>query len=135
MSVIHPIPDMLTRIRNANMRGAKKVVVTHSKFVEGVATVLKEEGYIGDYKVITDEVVKSKKWIHIYLKYGKNEEKLISGLKLVSKPGKRVFRAVKNVEKVLDGLGMSILSTHKGIMSDKKATKLNVGGEVICRVW
>lgn len=136
MPVTDPVADMLTVIRNANMRGYKKAVVQHSKFKEEILKVLSEERYITTYKVMPDEIFgDKKKTLHIYLRYGPDNEKIINKIILVTKPGRRIYRSISKLKRVLDGLGMAILSTSKGVITDKQARKLNIGGEVICKVW
>ena len=128
--MIDPIADMLTRIRNANQRLHKSVVMPASKMKFKLAEILKAEGYIEDFKV-TGEV---KKELSILLKY-KGKTKVISGLKRISKPGLRVYVTVDRVPQVLNGLGIAIISTSQGIMTDKMAKQAHLGGEVIAYVW
>jgi|SRR3989304_7170643 len=136
MPMTDPIADMLTIIRNANMCSHTKTVMQYSTLKESVAQVLKSEGYISDYKVIADEGSNAKKKsLHIYLKYGQDGEKVLNKITRVSKPGRRIYKGIDNIDKVLDGLGITILSTSKGVMSNRQARKLNIGGEVICKVW
>jgi len=127
-----PIADMLTRIRNANSALHEKVDIPFSKEKEAIANVLKKEGYILNYKIIEKD---GKKDIRAYLKYGENNEKVIKGIKRISKPGRRVYSGVKELPKVLGGLGIAIVSTPKGIITGKECRKENVGGEVLCYVW
>ena len=128
-----PIADMLTRIRNANTAKHDTVDVPASKIKVEIARILFEEGYIKSYEVVEEGVVKT---IKIVLKYGADKnEKVISGIKRISKPGLRIYAGVDNMPKVLGGLGVAILSTNKGIVTDKQARELNVGGEVIAFVW
>ena len=127
-----PIADMLTRIRNANQNRAKTVTMPSSKMKETIASILKEEGYIVDYSIEENDVQNN---ITLTLKYGKNKERVITGLKRISKPGLRVYANVEDLPKVLNGLGIAIISTPKGVMTDKRARKNNVGGEVIAYVW
>jgi len=129
-----PLADMFTRIRNAYVRQHEKVLVPASQFKANVLKVLKEEGYIKDYKIVTVDKKKSG-LITVYLKYDSEGNSIISKLKRVSKPGCRVYHRVENFKKVLDGLGTAIISTHKGIMSDKECRKLKLGGEVLCYIW
>jgi len=131
MVMTDPIADMFTRIRNANQMRNEKVVLPSSKIKVEIARVLKEEGFINSYKV-DGEV---KKELTIELKYGKSNERVISGIKRVSKPGLRVTAKCENLPRVLNGLGLAIISTPKGIMSEKQARKENVGGEVLGYVW
>ena len=130
--ITDPIADMLTRIRNANQMRYKEVEVPASKIKNEIARILKEEGFIKDYKVVSEGVEKN---ILLTLKYGKKKEKVITGLKRISKPGLRVYVRSDEVPKVLNGLGIAIISTSKGIMTDKEARKLNIGGEVLAYVW
>ena len=130
--VTDTIADMLTRIRNANSMGYEEVTVPASKLKVELARILKEEGFIKDYKVENSGVEKN---ILLTLKYGKKKEKVITGLKRISKPGLRVYVKSDEVPKVLNGLGIAIISTSKGIMTDKEARKLNIGGEVLAYVW
>ena len=129
---IDPIADMLTRIRNANANKHESVLVPQSKTKLAIAEILKVEGYIVDYKAT---VVDNVKMIEITLKYGPNGEKVIQGLKRISKPGLRIYANAEQLPKVLNGLGIAIVSTNKGIITDKNARKLNVGGEVLAYVW
>lgn len=129
------VGDMIAIIKNANSRKHQKTSVPHSRYKEGVASVLKAEGYITDFKVIQDEKKKERKTLWIYLKYDTEGQRVITDIVRISKPGKRVFRGMDNVGKVLDGLGISILSTNRGILSNRQAKKQKVGGELICRVW
>ena len=130
--VTDTIADMLTRIRNANSMSYEEVSVPSSKLKVEIARILKEEGFIKDYKVENNGVEKN---ILLTLKYGKKKEKVITGLKRISKPGLRVYVRSDEVPKVLNGLGIAIISTSKGIMTDKEARKLNIGGEVLAYVW
>ena len=130
--VTDTIADMLTRIRNANSMGYEEVSVPSSKLKVELARILKEEGFIKDYKVVSEGVMKN---ILLTLKYGNKKEKVITGLKRISKPGLRVYVRSDEVPKVLNGLGIAIISTSKGIMTDKEARKLNIGGEVLAYVW
>ena len=132
MLVLDPIADMLTRIRNANTNKHDSVLVPQSKTKLAIAEILKSEGYIVDYKA---SVVDGIKMIEITLKYGPNGEKVIQGLKRISKPGLRIYANAEQLPRVLNGLGIAIISTSKGIVTDKNARKLNVGGEVLAYVW
>ena len=127
-----PIADMLTRIRNANQMRYKEVLVPASKMKCEIARILKEEGFISDYKVkknnIQDVVV-------LNLKYGDNKQRVITGLKRISKPGLRVYAKAEELPKVLNGLGIAIISTSKGVMSDKEARKQSLGGGVLAYIW
>ena len=130
--VTDTIADMLTRIRNANSMGYEEVTVPASKLKVELARILKEEGFIKEYKVVSEGVEKN---ILLTLKYGNKKERVITGLKRISKPGLRVYVKSDEVPKVLNGLGIAIMSTSKGIMTDKEARKQNLGGEVIAYVW
>lgn len=133
MSMSDPIADMLTRIRNANTSKRNTVDVPSSKIKEAIAEILTNEGYISGYEIIEDGV---KKTMKITLKYGETKnEKVISGIKRISKPGLRVYAPAEKMPKVLNGLGIAIVSTNKGVITDKEARKLGVGGEVIAFVW
>ena len=128
-----PIADKLTRIRNANTAKHDTVDVPASKIKTEIARILLDEGYIKAYEIVEDGVVKT---IKITLKYGADKnQKVISGLKRISKPGLRVYAGVENMPKVLGGLGIAIISTNKGIVTDKEARAMNVGGEVLAFVW
>lgn len=132
MTMTDPIADMLTRIRNANTVGHKTVEIPGSNLKKSIAEILKNEGFIRDYEFIEDG---KQGIIRAFLKYGPNEEKVITGLKRISKPGLRVYAGKDEIPKVLGGLGIAIISTSKGLVSDKEARKYNVGGEVLCYVW
>ena len=132
MSMTDPIADMLTRIRNANNAGHKSVEIPASKEKKAIAAILLEEGYIKKYDVIDDG---KQGVIKITLKYGEEKARVIAGLKRISKPGLRVYVGKEDVPKVLNGLGIAIISTSKGVLTDKAARKAGVGGEVICYVW
>ena len=132
MYTIDPIADMLTRIRNANANKQDSVLDPQSKTKLAIAEILKNEGFITDYKSVVENKVNM---IEITLKYGPNGEKVIQGLKRISKPGLRIYANSEELPKVLNGLGIAIISTSKGIITDKNARKLNVGGEVIAYVW
>jgi small subunit ribosomal protein S8 len=133
MSMSDPIADMLTRIRNANTAKHNTVDVPSSKMKEAIANILVDEGYVSGYEIIEDGV---KKTMRITLKYGVDKnEKVISGIKRISKPGLRVYANKDEMPRVLGGLGVAIVSTNKGIITDKQARKLGVGGEVIAFVW
>ena len=128
MVVSSPIADMLTRIRNANQLRYKEVAMPTSKMKEEIASILKAEGFISDYKV-------EDRTLTVSLKYGENKERVISGLRCISKPGLRVYAKAEEVPYVYNGLGIAILSTSKGVMTDKEARKENVGGEVLAYIW
>ena len=126
-----PIADMLTRIRNANRVGRKLVLIPKSKICTGIAQVLKDEGYIDEYDVLDDE---RQGQIRIKLKYSMTGDKVIHTIDRQSKPGCRVYRGVEGLPKVLNGMGIAVVSTSKGVMSDRKAREANVGGELLCTV-
>jgi len=127
-----PIADMLTRIRNANQMRYKEVEVPASKMKIEIARILKEEGFINDYKVKKNEV---QNILVISLKYGDKKERVITGLKRISKPGLRVYAKAEELPRVLNGLGIAIVSTSKGVMTDKQARRESLGGEVLAFVW
>jgi len=126
-----PIADLLTRIRNANQRKHKTVAIPFSKVKQQIVEILKEEGYIIDYKINGEGVTKE---LVVFLKY-KGNQKVITGLKRISKPGLRVYSEAEKLPRVLSGYGIAIISTSKGIMTDAKARKENLGGEVMALVW
>ena len=130
--VTDPIADMLTRIRNANQMRDKEVEVPASNLKIEIAKILKEEGFVNDYKIKKNNV---QNIIVINLKYTENKVRVITGLKKISKPGLRVYVKADEVPKVLNGLGIAIISTSKGVMTDKKARELCLGGEVLAYVW
>ena len=132
MSVCDPIADMLTRIRNANMNWRPSVEIPASKEKKAILEVIKENGYISEYKLIED---KEQGTIKVYLKYTVDDERVINNIKRISKPGRRVYKKVNELGKVLDGLGIAIVSTPKGVLTDHECRKLKVGGEVICHIW
>ena len=132
MQITDPIADMLTRIRNANSERHESVDVPASNLKKAIAQILLEEGYIKNYQIIDDE---KQGLIKITLKYGENKAKVISGIKRISKPGLRVYAGKDELPRVLKGLGIAIISTSQGIMTDKKARRLNIGGEVLAFVW
>ena len=132
MVVSCPIADMLTRIRNANQMRYEEVSMPTSKMKVEIASILKSEGFIQDYKVEKNDVQGT---LVITLKYGERKERVISGLKCISKPGLRVYAKSDNIPRVLNGLGIAIISTSKGVMTDKQARKENIGGEVLAYIW
>ena len=132
MQITDPIADMLTRIRNANSAKHDTVSVPASNMKKAIAQILVDEGYIKSFKVIEDG---KQGVIEIALKYGPNKSQVLLGLRRVSKPGLRIYADCENMPKVMKGLGIAILSTSKGIMTDKDARKANVGGEVLAFVW
>ena len=126
-----PIADMLTRIRNANRVGRRMVLIPKSKICTGIAQVLKDEGYIEEFDVIDDG---KQGQLRVKLKYSMSGDKVIHELDRQSKPGRRMYRAVQELPKVLNGMGIAVVSTSKGVMSDRKAREANVGGELLCTV-
>ena len=132
MSVSDPIADMLTRIRNANQMRYKEVEVPTSTIKEQIARILKEEGFISGNKIKKNNI---QNIIVLDLKYGDNKERVITVLKRISKPGLRVYAKANELPKVLNGLGIAIVSTSKGIMTDKKAREASLGGEVLAYIW
>ena len=133
MTMSDPIADMLTRIRNANTAKHDTVDVPASKMKLAIANILLDEGYIAKYDLVEDGHFQT---IHITLKYGADKnEKVITGLKRISRPGLRVYANTEDIPRVLGGLGTAIISTNKGVVTDKEARKLGVGGEVLCFVW
>lgn len=132
MTMTDPIADFLTRLRNANSAYHDEVVLPHSKLKANIAEILKSEGYITDYRVEDARVGKS---LIVDLKYGPSRERSLSGLRRVSKPGLRVYAKANNLPKVLGGLGVAIISTSTGLLTDRQATKQGVGGEVLAYVW
>ena len=132
MQITDPVADMLTRIRNANSAKHDSVDVPASKMKKAIAEILLEEGFIKSFQLVDDG---TQGIIRIALKYNAGKQKVISGLRRVSKPGLRVYAGADELPKVLKGLGIAIISTSKGIMTDKKAREQHVGGEVLCFVW
>ena len=132
MNVTDPIADMLTRIRNGNTAGKDVVSMPSSKVLVEVARVIAEEGYIEGYAV---EDTKPQKSLHVTLKYGARHARVIRGIKRISKPGLRIYSKAEDLPRVLGGLGTAVISTSKGMMCDRDARKLGVGGEVIAYIW
>lgn len=132
MVMSDPIADMLTRIRKANVVRHETVEMTASKIKKQIAEILKREGFIRDAEFIEDN---KQGIIRIFLKYGPNQERVITGLKRISKPGLRVYTQSTEIPRVLGGLGIAIISTSKGVMTDKEARQVKSGGEVVCYVW
>ena len=126
-----PIADMLTRIRNANRVGRRMVLIPKSKICTGIAQVLKDEGYIDDYDVIDDA---QQGQIRVRLKYSMAGDKVIHEIDRASRPGRRIYRGVHDLPRILNGMGIAVVSTSKGVMSDRKAREQNVGGELLCTV-
>lgn len=132
MSISEPISDMLTRVRNASNTKKEKVDIPASKFKSEIARILKSEGFIANYKVMED---RKQGILRVYLKYTLDKKSVITGISRVSRSGKRVYKDVKEIPMILGGLGISIVSTSKGLMTDKEARANKIGGEVICSVW
>lgn len=132
MLITDPIADMLTRIRNALTTKHEDVLVPASTVKKAIAEILLDEGYIKSYDIREDGVAK---YIHIDLKYGPNKQRVITGLKRISKPGLRIYARKDQLPKVLNGLGIAIISTSRGIMTDREARKQGVGGEVLAYIW
>ncbi|MEI6305376.1 MAG: 30S ribosomal protein S8 [Deltaproteobacteria bacterium] len=132
MSMTDPIADMLTRIRNANMVKLQKVDIPSSNLKVNIATVLKQEGFIKNYKVISDNL---QGVLRIYLKYIDEKDSVINEIKRISKPGGRVYKKAEDIPVVKNGVGVAILSTSRGIITDGAARKAGIGGEVICTIW
>jgi len=132
MVMTDPIADMLTRIRNANVVRHEVLELPSSKLKAEIADILKREGYVRDYEVVEDN---KQGVLKIFLKYGSNDERVITGIKRISKPGLRVFAKADEVPRVLSGLGTAIVSTSKGVLSDKEARSQHVGGEVLAYIW
>ena len=132
MTMTDPVADMLTRIRNANTAGHATVYIPASKIKKNIADILQREGYIKGYDVVEGETQDT---LRVAMKYGPDKAKVINGIKRISKPGLKVYAKKTEVPKVLGGLGIAIISTSNGLITDKEARKLGVGGEVICYVW
>jgi len=132
MTLTDPIADMLTRIRNAGMVRKKEVDIPSSNIKVSLAKILKDEGYIRNYKVIDN---KKQGILKLFLKYTKDKENVITGLERVSKPGCRIYCKKDSIPKVLDGLGVVVISTSKGVYTGKKCEEIGLGGEVICQIW
>ena len=132
MTFVDPIGDMITRIRNAQMRSLSSVIIPSSKFRTRILDILKKEGYIAGYKILND--TKEKNNISVDLKY-ENGSPVIKEIKRISKPGRRIYARADSIPKIQNGLGLAIVSTSKGIMSDNEAKNNNVGGEIICKVF
>ena len=132
MVMTDPIADMLTRLRNANVVRHEKLELPASKIKQEIAEILKREGYVRDYEVIEDN---KQGVLRIFLKYGPNNERVITGLKRISKPGRRVYAKADEVPRVLNGLGTAVVSTSRGVLTDKEARSQAVGGEVLAYIW
>ena len=132
MSMTDPVADLLTRIRNANSNGYKTAKIPHSKLKKSILEVLKRQGYIQDFFA---EMEGSRGILRVELKYGPDGEKVFQSMRRVSTPGRRLYRPASKLPSVLNGLGIAVVSTSKGVMSNVEARKLGIGGEVICEVW
>ncbi|MDI3298969.1 MAG: 30S ribosomal protein S8 [Bacillota bacterium] len=132
MSMTDPIADMLTRIRNANTVYRDRVDIPGSKMKRAIAEILKRNGFIQDYQWVEDG---KNKTIRVYLRYGPGRRRVITGLRRISRPGLRVYASHDQLPRVLGGLGVAIISTSKGIMTDREARRLGIGGEVLCYIW
>ena len=135
MTMTDPIADMLTRLRNANQAFHDSTSMPHSKIKAGIAEILTAQGYISSYEVVEPAEGEVGKTLTITLKYGQTRERSIAGLRRISKPGLRVYAKSTNLPKVLGGLGVAIISTSKGLLTDKEAHRQGVGGEVLAYVW
>ncbi|CDQ21625.1 SSU ribosomal protein S8P [Halobacillus karajensis] len=132
MTMTDPIADMLTRIRNANMVRHEKLELPASNVKKEIADILKREGFVRDYEFVEDN---KQGVLRIFLKYGQNNERVISGVKRISKPGLRVYANAEELPKVLNGLGVAVVSTSKGVLTDKEAREQAIGGEVLAYIW
>ncbi|MFG6117276.1 small subunit ribosomal protein S8 [Thalassobacillus cyri] len=132
MTMTDPIADMLTRIRNANMVRHEKLELPASNLKKEIADILKREGFVRDFEYVEDN---HQGMLRIFLKYGQNDERVITGLKRISKPGLRVYAKAEELPKVLNGLGVAIVSTSKGVLTDKEAREQAIGGEVLAYIW
>jgi len=132
MNMTDPIADMITRIRNGVRARLPKIDVPASRLKSEIARILKDEGYIAGYQIVESQ---PHNVLKIFLKYGPDKESVITGLKRVSKPGLRKYTKAKGLPQVLNGLGIAIVSTSRGVVTDKTARSLNAGGEIICEVW
>jgi small subunit ribosomal protein S8 len=132
MTMTDPISDMLTRIRNALMAMKNELEMPNSKMKVEIAKILKEEGYIDNYRIMPDN---KQNILKLTLKYGQEEKRIITGLERVSKPGRRMYCSKDKIPQVLNGLGINILSTSKGVITGEKARKIGVGGEILCNIW
>ncbi len=132
MLTTDPIADLLTRIRNANIASKEKVDIPASKMKQSIIDLLKREGYIRSYRIVDD---KGHKVIRVFMKYGTKQEKVITRLERVSKPSVRRYVNKDNIPRVINGLGIAIISTSRGIMTDRDARKQGIGGEILCKIW
>jgi small subunit ribosomal protein S8 len=127
-----PIADLLTRIRNANQNAFEKVEMPHSRIKEQIVRVLKEEGYLKDFRVLRD---KNRSVLKIFMKYGQRGRKVLSQLERISRPGRRIYVGREDLPRVLNGRGLAIISTPRGLLTDSQARKMKIGGEVLCYIW
>jgi len=132
MPMTDPIADLLTRIRNANQKAFEKLEVPHSKFKEQIVRILKDEGYLKDYRILRDQ---GRSVLKISMKYGEREKRVITRIERVSKPSRRVYVGCDEIPRVQGGVGVAIVSTPRGVMTDRQARAAGVGGEVVCYVW
>jgi small subunit ribosomal protein S8 len=132
MPMTDPIADLLTRIRNANQKAFEKLEVPHSKFKEQIVRILKDEGYLKDYRILRDQ---GRSVLKISMKYGEREKRVITRHERVSKPSRRIYVGCDEIPRVQGGVGVAILSTPRGVMTDRQARAAGVGGEVVCYVW
>ena len=132
MPMTDPIADLLTRIRNANQKAFVKLEVPHSKFKEQIVRILKDEGYLKDYRILRDQ---GRSVLKISMKYGEREKRVITRLERVSKPSRRIYVGCDEIPRVQGGVGVAIISTPRGVMTDRQARAAGVGGEVVCYVW
>ena len=132
MPMTDPIADLLTRIRNANQKAFEKLEVPHSKFKEQIVRILKDEGYLKDYRILKDQ---GRSVLKISMKYGEREKRVITRIERVSKPSRRVYVGCDEIPRVQGGVGVAIVSTPRGVMTDRQARAAGVGGEVVCYVW
>jgi small subunit ribosomal protein S8 len=132
MSMSDPLADLLTRIRNANRANHEKVDIPASRLKQEVVRLIKEEGFIRSYKMMEEN---KQGIIRVFLKYGPNRERIINNVERISKPGSRVYTPAEEIPRVLGGLGVAILSTSRGVMTDRQARRAHVGGEVLCYIW
>ncbi|ADH86133.1 30S ribosomal protein S8 [Desulfurivibrio alkaliphilus] len=132
MAMSDPLADMLTRIRNAGMAGHESLEMPHSKIKAGMAAILKQEGYIDDFQVSEDD---KQGILKITLRYDDRRQQAITGIKRCSSPGRRIYVKHDRIPKVMSGLGVAVLSTSKGVMTDKQAREQKIGGELLCQVW
>ncbi len=132
MPMTDPIADLLTRIRNANQKAFEKLEVPHSKFKEEIVRILKDEGYLKDYRILKDQ---GRSVLKISMKYGDREKRIITRLERVSRPSRRIYVGHDEIPRVQGGVGVAIISTPRGVMTDRQARAAGVGGEVVCYVW